>query len=208
MDLSWLQGWSLHSLVLKNMDLEKHFQYWLFPEMTVTDIGSGLAEYRHGPGDIRFMEKKMNYFLDAFQHIFFHELAHSTTKYTNRWYDRIAWSSSSFEDKIHIEERIADCAAFVLCSAFIRGIRNKDMAPELKYRITKTYETDLALPWGEVEAAVKCYLVNKDCPKVESALQYYKTIVSECTTVYEGMFDGRIHQPCKTETTPISSRYA
>lgn len=207
MDLSWLQGWSLHSLLLQNMELEKHFRIDMFPPMFVAKLNGGLAEYDHGLHRIRFEEREMMFMLDGFHHVFFHELIHSTCPHFARW-DRL---NEHFQivhhdvnDYVNLEERIAEIGAFVLLSMFCDTWVIAKIKKTLNKHF-KMYDTKFAIPWSEVEQAVKCYIIKKDCPKLESTLQYYKQVVSEITSVYEGHFNGQLQvKPTPTRTSRIN----
>jgi hypothetical protein len=107
----------------------------------------------------------------------------------------------TLSEYINLEERIADTAAFVMLKT-VTGWTDK--TGEILTERFAMDATDFALPWLEVERAVKCYLKDKDCPKVELALQYYKQVVSQITTVYEGQFNGTVIRKEKRNSTVTS----
>lgn len=202
MNLSWLQGWSLHSLILKNMELEKYFKVSMFPEFKIYPDAIGMAYYHRRKHYIGFDENKLAYLVDGFDHVFFHEIVHSTAIETKR-FDRFIFNSHP-EDAYNLEEQIAEVGAFILLSMF-SDTSSWSPAATIQERFLTYCKTELALPWGEVERAVKYYLIDKDCPKLESTLQYYKHVVSQVTTVYEGQFNGRLQ--IQSEETANASKH-
>lgn len=195
----WIGERPLHLAILKSFNLEDNFNTSAFPVFSVEEMPSNkIAEYIFPRHVVKFNETYLQNNFGSFAHVYFHELAHSTNIYTNRW-NRI-WANSSpvnVKNIVGLEERIADIVAFILCDVFSAKFNFKG-SDRFRYNSIKNVfinnETNYALPWQEVEEAALCLLKDKTCPKVNNALQYYKNYIVEndFTMVTEGKFDGQV----------------
>lgn len=197
----WVQGRTLHLLALKNLDLETHFHTEMFPPFRIVaaDLLYGLgkdsiASYNNAKHEAFYNEAALNETSIWFEHVYFHELMHSTNWYNGRRTKiQTKGNLGDYEHLYMIEERIADVAALVLCLRFtgekygVKGIK------KMAYQAFDHNPTDYALPWQDVEDAVLCYVKNKDCVKLKTQLNYVKEVImnDNLTTVYEGHFDAR-----------------
>lgn len=194
----WVQGRALHSLKLKNLDLEANFHTEMFPKFSITEEFYShdwnkefIAMYYTDLHAVEFTEKYLYHDKMWFEHVYFHELMHSTSFHNHRILKN--WVKSSPADYQHmtgLEERIADIAALVLCLRFEYG--KTDCRAMLKFWFEEN-KTGYALPWQDVTDAVLCYVKNKDCPKLLKQLQYVKQVITDnnLTSIYEGNFDAK-----------------
>lgn len=197
----WVQGRTLHLLALKNLDLETHFYTEMFPPFSIVQADALFGLNKDAIASYNNLEHKAYYnesFLGNksvwFQHVYFHELMHSTNKYNGRYSSM--WVKASLGDHEHIvgiEERIADLSALILCLRFGAEKFGPKGIKQMVYQCFEVNKTGFALPWQDVEDTVLCYVKNKDCPKLKTQLQYVKEIImnDNLTTVYEGHFDAR-----------------
>jgi hypothetical protein len=192
---NWVQGRTLHLAILNSLDVPNNFHHDLFPVFSVAKIQDGRIAtcwyYKH---EIEFSDVFMMKDVSQFSHVYFHELIHSGSKYTNRW-ERF-WSNASPDEAEHIvglEERIADLGAMILALRFDYKFKYKN----IERAVTKFLEynpTKYALPWQDFTEAVLFYVRNKDCPVLNETLQLFKQIIldNDLTTIYEGRFDGTL----------------
>lgn len=209
MDYSWVQGWTLYQLALKNLNLEDNFRIELFPKFQVVDENFSTewkrefcALYNIPSHTISFAEKYMYNTALWFELVYFHELIHSTTRYTNRMTNN--WKIAgprNFKHSENLEERIAEIGALALCLATKK--ENLDCVTLIK-KMRDDNKTRFALPWGDLENAVLFYTKNKTMLKAQNALNYLKRVIidNELLDIYEGTFNG------KQSTTNVCSNGA
>jgi hypothetical protein len=194
----WVGERQLHLTILQSLELEDNFNTDMFPRFSISGVTdkNRRAEYHFPDHNVVFNECYIQDKITTFSHTYFHELAHGTSKYTNRW-ERI-WANSSPHEVKHIvglEEQIADLVAFIWCDIFDKkfdfSITKKDRCASIK-NIFNENKTKFKLPWKEVEDAVFCLLKNKSCNKAMQALKYYKQLITdnEFANIKEGIFNG------------------
>jgi hypothetical protein len=199
----WVQGWTIHHEILKNIELENHFNTKLFPQYKICEVSYSYehnahfsAIYNHKKHWVLFSHLGLNSDDMWFSQTYFHELIHSTTKYSKRlhkmWDIVQPVTIKQEQDFYGIEERIADLGSIILCATFTTD--KIDLKPIVKqaFKISCN-ETKYALPWKEIEDAVLFYVKNKTCFKLHTKLQLVKQIIMDnsLTPIYEGYFDGR-----------------
>lgn len=195
MDYNWVGDRQLHLAILYSLELHEHFEVEKFPSFSIAACKKDRrAEYNVPNHTVVFNEYYIQTKLTAFSHLFFHELAHSTCKYTNRW-ERI-WANGSFkvDSIVGLEERIADLVAFIWCDIFDRkfNFNEKIGAISSLGKLFENNPTNFKLPWKEVEDAVFSLMKNKSCPKIIMTLKYYKMLIinNELCSIKEGIFNG------------------
>lgn len=192
----WVQGWTLYSLILKNIDIEANFDTEKFPKFEVTANSYAkehdskfAAIYYHKPHKVFFSEEGL--YLDNmwFSHTYFHELIHSTTHFNNR-FQYMWFETRNKKDIIGLEERIADIGALVLCLNFQS---DKVCVKTILEQAVSQNDTNLAIPWKDLEDAVLFYVKNKTCSKLKQQLQLVKQIImdNDLCPIYEGNFNGQ-----------------
>lgn len=190
MDYSWIENRPLHLSILKSYNIENYFNCDLFPEIKVGECWDvrHAAEYWWYEFKVIFNETYIHTYIDKFAFVFFHELAHSTAKHTNRIERLMDNGSFKMDQIIGLEERIADLVSLIWCDLI-----NKTPTDEKSVKKVFTLnKTNLSLPWQEVENAVFCLLKNKDCSHVKITLKYYKQLIidGKLCSIKEGVFNG------------------
>lgn len=198
MDYTWVQGWTLYKLTLQNLELESNFRIELFPKFEVVEHNFSAewqrefcALYNNPSHTISFAQKYMYNKKMWFMHVYFHELIHSTTRYTNRVAVNFKLGGPrNYAHLASLEERIADIGGLVLCSIFEK--ENVDYERVIK-KIAEDNKTRFALPWGDLESAVLFYTKNSTMLKAQNALNYMKRLIidNDLLDIYEGSFNGR-----------------
>lgn len=200
MDYSWVQGWTLQNLILKNLDIEKHFNYERFPKFEIC-FHSNLPEGKRFAALYHFNTHLVQFstfglYMDnlCFAQTYFHELIHSTTYYNERFFKM--WKIVSPADYGHItglEERIADIGSLVLMLAF----SNKKLKVESEIKkMLDDNKTEFSLPWRDLEEACLFYAKETSFNKIKSALQLVKNVITDnnLTNIYEGNFNGQCNK--------------
>lgn len=188
MNYQWIGNRPLHLSLLQTLDLESVWYTGMFPKFELTDDipRDNIARYHMDFHIVQFNIRYIQSFINAFTITYFHELAHSTT-YWNERFDRLIITNNK-NDIVNLEERIADIVSFIWDECYNKkNINRKDF---IRLAFEKNI-TSVGIPWGEVELAAKQYLKDKNCPKIESMLELYKNIIIEdnLSYVYEGLFN-------------------
>lgn len=192
---NWTQGRVLHSTILASLNIENNFDHALFPKISVCDSAnmphvSAAGAYLIKKHEIRFSDLHLVKNFDSFTHLYFHELIHSTHKYTNRLNNWNALTNGC-DDMYNLEERLADLGGMILATTFDSSFRYNKI--ETIAGMLEASPTKFALPWQDLEDAVLCYLKDDNYALVCSVLKQYKRRIRqhELTTIYEGRFDAR-----------------
>jgi hypothetical protein len=188
--LSWIESYPLHFSIIQGMKVADKMHTEYFPRFYIKSKNKRLvAEYSYVDHVISFNETYMYAFMNKFSHHYFHELAHSTAKYTGR-FERFATNTNEIRN---LEERIADIAACILVECFDKPENSMLTMENLEtIKAIFTYNpTSYPLYWLEVECAVKFYLKNKNCPKIDCMLQFFKQVIlnNNFTKINEGLFN-------------------
>lgn len=196
--LQWIEHYPLHSFILQTMQLPEIMEVAKFPTFSIgcPSKKNHAAEYTLHKHTVVFNEVVMYNEMTQFSFVYFHELMHSTSHSNGRWTRLLRNTSPTLIESIaNLEERIADIAALVLVDLFDKP-QTKETIIKLPFLLKLEHAiysnpTPYELPWGEVELAVKTYLKNKACPKVESKLQFYKQVITNNNfcKLYEGLYE-------------------
>lgn len=193
MNHQWIGERQLHKTILRSLNLENNFTVEQFPKLMVQPLcDKRAAEYRIPQHEVVFNEYHIQNHISSFTHTFFHEVAHSTMKYTHRWNRLLEYYHVSSDDVLNLEERIADIVAFIWCDIFDNHFDFNVSKRQIEKKLLQFLNdnpTNLALPWGEIEIAVFVLLKNKTCPKITITLKYIKKLIMDNGfKVKEGLF--------------------
>lgn len=193
MEHSWAQGCAT---ILSAID-HSQFQYSIFPRFEVAPRPKKEAAmycwYTH---TVTYNKRHWGKNVDSFTHTYFHELVHSTSRYSDR-FERFS-AHTNLKNAVALEERIADLGGLLLASVFDPEFKYVDMEDAAIPAFMEANHTEVPFPWGDFVAAVLFYLNNKRCPKVTRLLKLYKaTLIANGYSIQEGYF-GRSNEATKS----------